>query len=286
MSIEVGFVLFVAHLYGPTIAWLAYRAVRGHKGRAAGMVGGPQVPASASPESAQLSRAAGVSGGFWICGTCQSLNRDETGHCYRCRTAKGTRTTAPEQQESIVPPPGNLVPVMAEDARQPQAALVAAAVAVTVNQGAAPVPEPRAAAPGSPAAAPGSPAAAPGSPAAAPAAIVGRSEAPAPAPRIDMAPPGSLGAPDPVPAIVVDVPVCPYLGFRDDPWTRCDFADPLNHCHASAQAHTEAKGRYAGVGRSRRSRPIGAEHQQAWCLTPAHGRCVHYPTASAGPPGR
>jgi hypothetical protein len=77
------------------------------------------------------------------------------------------------------------------------------------------------------------------------------------------------------------VPVCPFLGFRNDPSTRCDFADPRNFCHAASApgaASSASRRRFIpGRAGSTRSQEIGASHQSSLCLTTAHERCAHYP---------
>jgi hypothetical protein len=76
------------------------------------------------------------------------------------------------------------------------------------------------------------------------------------------------------------VPICPLLGFKDDPATRYDFPDPRNCCHAvSRRSDTPvafAQRFVNGVTGAGRSQPIGVEDQEARCLTPAHERCARY----------
>ena len=57
------------------------------------------------------------------------------------------------------------------------------------------------------------------------------------------------------------VPVCPFLGLRNDPSTRYDFPDPGNSCRAAG---------------ARRPQPIGVEHQESRCLTAAHELCARH----------
>jgi hypothetical protein len=90
--------------------------------------------------------------------------------------------------------------------------------------------------------------------------------------------PGSLGAPA---AAAPGLPVCPFLGFRDDPSTRCDFPDPRNLCHATSKRGARFFAsprrfvpRKAGTARSR---PIAAEHQKSRCLSATHVQCARYP---------
>ena len=79
----------------------------------------------------------------------------------------------------------------------------------------------------------------------------------------------------------VGVPVCPFLGFKSDPSTRCDFPDPRNLCHATSErgAMSLAPTRrfVTGIAGAKRPQPIGAEHQKSRCLTATHGQCARYP---------
>jgi hypothetical protein len=80
------------------------------------------------------------------------------------------------------------------------------------------------------------------------------------------------------------VSVCPFLGFKSDPSTRCDYADPRNFCHAaSARGSSEASTRRRIPGKPGSSRPrgLGASQQTSLCLTPAHDQCERYPTTQA-----
>ena len=77
------------------------------------------------------------------------------------------------------------------------------------------------------------------------------------------------------------VSVCPFLGFRDDPSTRCDYPSARNVCHATwergAATLTSPRRVVSGNAGGERSRPIGAEHQRSLCLTAAHEQCARYP---------
>jgi hypothetical protein len=88
------------------------------------------------------------------------------------------------------------------------------------------------------------------------------------------------------PEAPADVPVCPFLGFRDDPATRNDFPDPANYCHATsargATAVASARRFISGMAGTGRPQPIAAEHQTSWCLTAAHQRCARYPAGRGG----
>lgn len=83
------------------------------------------------------------------------------------------------------------------------------------------------------------------------------------------------------------VPVCPFLGFKNDPSTRCDFADPRNVCHAAsapgAASSAFPRRLIPGKAGSTRSQEIGASHQSSLCLTTAHEQCARYPAVQALP---
>jgi hypothetical protein len=101
-----------------------------------------------------------------------------------------------------------------------------------------------------------------------------------PAPEIAVRAPEHVlsAAPPEAPA---GVPVCPFLGFRNDPSTRYDFPDPANLCHATSErgATSVASPRrfVTSMAGTRRSQPIGVEHQKSRCLTAAHKQCARYP---------
>ena len=212
MSPELGFLLFLALLWGPTALWLVFRAIRGHRGR----LPTPFDRSQLTPE--ELDAPVG-SDGFWACGTCRSLNRGGANRCYRCQTAKGSAGgQAPGEL-----PAGPGIPVMAEGIARPSGELpVATTVALATRGNGPPAPE----------------------------VLVGASER------------TSSAVPPEAPA---DVPVCPFLGFRDDPATRNDFPDPGNRCQLDLF-----------------SQPIGVEHQKSYCLTAAHQRCARYPAGRGG----
>lgn len=86
-----------------------------------------------------------------------------------------------------------------------------------------------------------------------------------------------------VPVIEVLPPasVCPFLGFDDDPTSRCLYADPRNRCHArSGQGFRPLAiplrlitGR-DGAGLSQEIEP---ERQDTLCLTSEHEQCSRFP---------
>ena len=109
-----------------------------------------------------------------------------------------------------------------------------------------------------------------------------------PAPSVNDGPVPSKVAPEPVQASVIaagpvgrQVPVCPFLGFRDDASTRCDFPDPRNLCHSTPTRGPRwfASHRRSIAGRPGATRPktISAQHQRSTCLSPTHEQCERYP---------
>ena len=196
------------------------------------------------------------SNGLWLCGTCLSLNRRDMNFCYNCRRAKGFASG----QTPGELPVSRGVPVMAEGiagGQTPGELPVSRAVPVMAGGS-----------PGSSVEDAGTNVA-PATP-----------RNPPPAPEILVRAPEHLlsaavvGAPP-------SVPVCPFLGFRDDPSTRYDFPDPANLCHATSQQGTMAAASArripTGGGDHRRPQPIDPEHQKSRCLTAAHGMCARYP---------
>jgi hypothetical protein len=233
MSPELGGVLLITILYGPIAVWLIYRAFRGPRVRF-------QQPFNALPEPIGSSQLAGdelvtpvASDGFWVCGTCSSLNRREANRCYACRTGKGF---AGEQAPGELPVSAG-APAMADGIARSSGQTAGTTVALA-PLGIAP----------------------------------GASEILARAPR-DRSSAAPSGASD-------GVPICPLLGFRDDPATRYDFPDPRNCCHAvSGRGATPvafARRFVNGATGAGRSQPIGVEAQEARCMTPAHEQCARY----------
>ena len=254
MSPELGFALFLTLLWGPTALWLAYHAVRGRRSRRSESfkVASDTVPNS-SVETARPEAL--VAQGFWACGACHSLNRPTAKRCYSCKTVAGpTGQPAPAQQPvggmvavmvEAVPAKADMVPVMAE-----AVPMMAASVAQRPGEAAR----------------------------ATQAQATRRTDAPVMAALAVDPTPVMIAAP---PALPIGPPVCPFLGFRDDPSTRCDYPDPRNQCHAtSGRGPTSSASRRqilpGGVG-TKRSREIDASHQRSLCLTAGHEACPRYP---------
>lgn len=191
---------------------------------------------------------------LWLCWTCLSLNRRDVNLCYNCQTAKGItgRQTPGEMQVS------RGYPVMADGIARYPGGLPVSRVVPVMAEGTA---ESSGEAAGT--------TVAPANPRNAP-----------PAPEILVRAPDHLlsaavlGAP-------TSVPVCPFLGFRDDPSTRYDFPDPANVCLAPSGRGTTSLASprrfLTGTAGTRRPQPIAAQHQKSHCLTAAHQQCARYP---------
>ena len=254
MSPEFGIVLIVALLWGPTGLWLAYRAFRGYQGGRAESSTAVSEPTRSLQLAPDELEAQVESDGFWVCGTCRSLNHREWNRCYSCRTAKGIAgRQAPGQL-----PVSRGFPVMAEGiARSPRQLPVSRGVPVMAEGIARSF----------------------GAAAATTVALAPRTNAPS-APETVVPAPGHL-----LSAALLEapagVPVCPFLGWRDDPSTRYEFPDPGNLCHATSErgATSVASPRPAltAIARTRRPQPIGVEHQRVRCLTATHRQCSIYP---------
>jgi hypothetical protein len=209
MSPELGFVLFVALLWGPTALWLVFRTLRGPRGRI------PENLKLASerrePPRSEPEPLVGPDE-FWSCVSCRSLNRREANRCYRCRTAKGSvggrapselpvSPGVPVMAEGIARSSGGLpvspgVPVMAEGITRSSGQLAGTTRAL-----------------------------------AAPANAASARDTPVRA--------AELVLPAAPPRTTVSEPICPFLGLRNDPSTRYDFPDPANLCHAASSRRAQ-----------------------------------------------
>jgi hypothetical protein len=196
-------VLFVALLWGPTALWLMYRTIRGHRGRL------PRPFDAASERTRSWQPAPDEpdwlvdSSEYWVCGTCNSLNRRAANHCYRCKARKSAAGGQVPDEQPVSPG----VPVMASG--------------IARSSGEQPV-------------SPGVPVMASG---------IARSSDEVPGttatlatPRIAPPAPEILaGAPEQTLSVAsteapAGVAVCPFLEFRDDPSARHDSPDPGNRC--------------------------------------------------------
>ena len=126
MSPEAGLAIILTLLVGPTAIWLAYLAIRGNQGR----YGESFLAGSASSDGAQTTTNQTeelIAEGFWICGTCRSMNRRGAKLCYACRTAPASEEEPAPEEQAPNELPIRGVPVMAEGiARPPNKVLVAA----------------------------------------------------------------------------------------------------------------------------------------------------------------
>lgn len=294
MSPELGFLLFVALLWGPTALWVLYRAAVSPRNRVSNETYGRiaaesavPAPASAPPDFEE----------FWACASCRSLNRREAKRCYSCRAQRSAPPSDAAEGPAVTtwvpvmapgltpsPPPGRepvAATVTAAPARTPPArSPVAPAAAMPARDRRAPVNSPppvRAVEAGSPAASPAGVAVA-AAPAVAVASVttLERSSAPQDAPA-------STSETEPDAAGAATVPeVCPFLGLRDDPSTRLDFPDSRNACHAASGLRSGGEHRRPGTARLRsgKARAIEPDHQATHCLAATHLVCPRYPAVA------
>jgi hypothetical protein len=89
MSPELGGVLLIAILYGPIAVWLIYRAFRGPRVRFDQPFNAVSEPVGSLQLAPDELVTPVASEGFWLCGSCSSLNRRGANRCYACRTRKG-----------------------------------------------------------------------------------------------------------------------------------------------------------------------------------------------------
>jgi hypothetical protein len=266
MSLELG-VLFAALLWGPTALWLVYRTLRGRQGR----LSGPFSRSQLAPD--ELEALVG-SDGFWACGTCRSLNRGEANRCYSCRTAKGS-AGRPAPRELPVSPG---VPVMAEGTARSSRELPVSPGVPVMAEGTARSSRELPVSPGVPVMAEGT-AHSSGEAARTAVALATQRDAPPALEILVHAPEHEWSAVPPW--ALAGAPACPFLGWRNDSYTRSDFPDPRNVCHATSErgAASVASIRrvVASMGGTKRSQPIVVEHQKSHCLTAAHKQCARYP---------
>ena len=287
MSIEAA-ALILALLWGPTLLWLIFRAVSG--------------PGSRRPDSFADGHATGQSSlapdtlllDYWVCKDCRSVNHQGANHCYSCGHDRAPVERVPPVRP-LTPDPllsGNgWVPVM--DAAPDQHATPHTAATVRrmsnghtpdpVDPVPAPEPVPAAAVAAKAARATKRPRSARRSGATSATAIADASVAahtattPAliPATDVETAPRTSRQALPSAP------PVCPYLGFKDDPATRCDYPDTRNVCHAAAARAGSSRVSARRLVRGGGAVEISPDHQVSLCLTANHQQCERYPNAPA-----
>ena len=259
-----GIALVVTLVLAPTALLLVYRRIRGHRRRGSS---DPFIAVSEPVPSMQRTpdelKAQVESDRFWVCATCRSLNLREASRCYSCRTAKGiTGRQAPARL-----PVSRGYPVMADGiARSP--------VGLSVNRRVPVMAQDLAQSPGK----------------------TSRASVAVAAPR--NSPPAHelkvRASQHPVSSSLLDVPeglpVCPFIGWQDDPSTRYEFPDRANLCHVTSGPGTTSLASprrfvrdMAGAGHPQ---PISEEHQQSCCLTAAHQQCARYPAVEVVPANR
>ena len=298
MSIEAAALIF-ALLWGPTLVWLVLRAASGSGSRRPDSFADGHSPGESSslaPEALLLD--------YWVCRDCRSVNHQGANHCYSCGVDRAPVEQAPpiEQAPPVRPPTpdplpsGNdWVPVMGASAAQHATQDTAATVRRMSNgQTRDPIepvldPEPVPAAAVAATAAratrrPRRPRRGDAAPAVAvaDASVAAHAAAAAPvsfaAADVETAPPTVRQVPVSAP------PVCPYLGFKDDPATRLDYPDDRNVCHAAAVSGASRPSRrrlVRGGANGGRSVAISTDHQVSLCLTAMHQQCERYPNAAA-----
>jgi len=292
MSIE-GAALILALLWGPTALWLIVRAARGPgSSRPDSFVdaGASSQQAQDAPDMLLLE--------YWVCTDCRSVNHLGAMRCYGCGTDRAPMEPAAPATPDPLPTGTSWVPVM-DAATDRHAAEPVAAMLRTAALASAPVHDV------SPPELDAVPAAAVAATAASGkrrSRATGRaSAARAPATLADAsvaahtatAAPVIIGPADGAPvrptrrrarSTEPAVPrACPFLGFKDDPTTRCDYADARNVCHAAAAAAASSgtvAGRLRRGGRGGRSASISPAHQASLCLTANHQQCERYPKAA------
>ena len=266
MSIETA-ALIVALLWGPTALWLIFRVVRGTGSQRPEAFADRHEQVRLAPEALLLD--------YWVCKDCRSVNHQGANHCYSCGIDRApverVRQPEPVTMDPVpigngwvpvmdaTPDPSVNVPVAATAARGPSRArsrrwnVVAAAPGALVDASVAAHMEP-----------PLLDTVAPPPPFAL---------APVASTDASPAPPRHRATPSSIP------PVCPFIGFKDDSATRCDYPDERNMCHAAAANASPSMPipwRRGGAGRSVAIRP---DHQSAICLTANHQQCARYPHA-------
>lgn len=279
MTPELGFAILITLLCGPTALWLLYRSAVSPRSRVPNSLQSG-ITAESPPPTATTTLS---QDGFWACPSCRSVNRPTMTRCYSCRTKRGEVSAAePDGAPAtpaaipVVPDPRVPIPIMVEElgpgAATPPAPVAAPLVGAVAAGGSVATVAARAQVT-SPGPAPASPTSA--SPAVA-ATAPGDASGGGPVTRQEAGPDGRATRPEP--SLAEPPGVCPFLGLRDDPSTRLDFADSRNACHAAAR-------RNAGGGRARgKAQPIPPAYQGTTCLTAHHAACPSYWTAdTAGP---
>ena len=284
MNLE-GAALICALLGGPTLVWLIYRVARGPVSRSAASF----VDDSVRPALSQPPLEAALRHEFWICKDCRSANHQGAKRCYGCGIEP-----APVEPMTSAPVTGDgWVPVMHATPDIYVAEPVAAMMRATSKAGAPdldlsppePVSVPAAATAASAERATRRPrstrrsAGASAAAAAADASVYAHAAgATVDVVEVDGSPDHDArpSAPSGTPA------VCPYLRFKDDPATRCDYPDARNVCHAASASGGATLPTLRRLVRGVRARtlPISPDFQATTCLTADYERCARYPAAA------
>ncbi len=319
MGPELGLVLLVTLLWGPTAVWLVYRAVRGHEGRYQGLTTHAPDETLAPPIDPRGTDPL-VELGFWICAACKSLNREGAMRCYACRaradvagpaiatTAPGTSQRAPHADPMGDPgaPASNPAPARAPEFGAPAAPptpWLQPPVATPAPLRGAPVaratpPMDRPVAPAVPSVTatdratplpPPPPAVRVTLPVHPPAPAAGWAATIAPvATPVDAVP----GPPARILEARAGLSVCPFLGTRDEPSTWFDFPTAGNLCHATSGGTPPSSTPLAALRRlisgSTASDPVlvPLDHQRAFCLAAVYEQCSRFPAGATPPAAR
>ena len=291
MSLEAAAVI-LALLWGPTALWLIFRAVRGPATGTRESFA--REPAQIRTEQRPLDAV--IRNEYWICKDCRSVNHLGATQCYSC----GIKRPPPPEPVAPAPTPASTGWVAVMDpavGRRPSEPVALVQVQETSRDlppdppPAAPmpehVPEPPMVAAGAAATSramkrprsPRRPRTQAGGATAAELSVAAHMTA---APPAAVAPVVAPLPPEPTPQLPqvapsIAPPVCPYLGFKDDPATQCSYPDSRNFCHAAAAKAGTPNRLVRGVRGRARTLPISDEHQATLCLTNQHRACDRYP---------
>lgn len=234
MTPELAVVLFFALLWGPTVLWLLYRALRGPDGR----VPESFTRAAETRQGTLVEPGAPAPLDYWVCEACRSMNLRGAKRCYSCKAAKVVeQPPAPAALPDTQPGGLGWIPVMDADLGRSSGTAAAATLTAAITVAGDPAPD-----------------------------------AAVPVPEL------AAGAATSTPSAA---PVCPFLGFKEDPATRCSYPDPRNVCHARSERggvpFPLPRRLISGTGGGTRSQVISPEDQATLCLTSEHEQCARYP---------
>lgn len=298
MSPEVALVFVVLCLWGPTALWLIYRSTRAKPDRP--LFQGLQAERESTHKNAVDTLV--VEGGYWVCGSCRSVNRPDSSRCYNCRAEAGAAPVAMavDQVEAASAIPASIAQTGSGPANETFASDTPPSRWGPLRSASGPhsssakdrerAPDDHAKPADSTAAVTSGPEAAPASAAAPPrqgligsTGLWGAPQEPArrhagTRPTTEV---GPVGPPHPDVRLADGLTVCPYLGTRDDPATRFDFPYAGNACHAGVATNSGP----ARAGRLLQTfqrmthqgpQPIALDHQATICLAAAHVQCPRF----------